>query len=111
MIRTDVVMQLRDLRGEHLPTNRRIRWAERSGPDGFARYRQLEAVHLLELALTALEWRKEDRYDAPEGQHAQLAEEVLYLVRDLAGIVAQQGQYRSLIGADIAFLVSWEPAT
>jgi hypothetical protein len=106
VIKTNVVLTLRDLRGEHEPAVRTVQrwgvpWTDAS--IGFAET-------LIELAGVALEWRKDDRLDVipPAGQIAPRNEAVLNFVKDIAKALAQ-GERISLYGADCS-LMSWEPA-
>jgi hypothetical protein len=111
VIRTDLVYTLRDLRDERPPVERRISWAQRSGR-GYMAYRLLEASHLLELSLVALEWRKEDRLEleVPAGEEAPLTGDVLSLVEQVGGLLSKQGPNWSLYAADCTLVLTHEPA-
>jgi hypothetical protein len=104
VIRTDIVLTLRDLRGEHASEERRIpsglHWQDRN-----ARY----VAYLIEMAGVALDWRKDDRLPVPDGERAPRDEAVLNLVKDIAAVIRDE-RAPSLHGADCSLVCTWEPA-
>lgn len=107
MIRTDVVLTLRDLRDEHPLEVRRISRTSR-----FADFDYLYVQAVIELAGVALEWRKDDRYPTPEGvfegMEAERDPAVSNFVVDLGGVLAKRERI-CLYGADCSLITSWEP--